>query len=78
MNTPRDLKRLADIMLNKLETLITLTRNNILRSPRDEIVYAQHPEAFADKTLAEMRTNEPRPAGNENCLFFHLAITFLS
>ena len=61
-----------DVVLDEREPLPTEEVLDILEPSRQQVVHADHLEAFVEKTTAEMRTDETRASGYEHST--HLAL----
>ena len=60
-----DLDRLGDIVLDEPETGVLEQACDVSASAGQQIVHADDLVAVAQETLAEMRSDEPRPAGDD-------------
>ena len=60
-----DLDRFRYIVLNEGKALLNHQVLDILGSPRQEVVHTNDLVALLDKTVAQVRSEEPRPAGHQ-------------
>src|SRR6476660_6447861 len=72
-----DLKRLRHIMFDQREICLTPQRFDVCRGAGDEVIDANDFVAPAEETLAQVRTDESCPAGDECAHAVSLAVDYL-
>jgi hypothetical protein len=60
-----DVKRLADIVLERFEVAVGAKVGDIAGCPGDEVVDAEDLPAIGEEPLAEVGAQEARPSGDE-------------
>ncbi len=62
---PRDRRQIGDIGAQKAKARMRHERRDILQPPGNQAVEAQDPMALRQKSLAQMRADEPGAAGHD-------------
>lgn len=73
VNGFRQFQRLTDIVLNETESRVALKMSNIGRCARDEVIHAHNVVPSTDQSIAEVRTDKPCPAGDEDLHYVTLS-----
>ena len=60
-----DLERLGDIVLDELELRVADQVDDVAAMPGQQVVDADHLVALGQETLAKVRADESRPAGDD-------------
>jgi hypothetical protein len=64
--------RHSDIVAEKLEIIPAQKVLDVQLAPGKEIIEADHVVVFIHEPLAQVRSEKPRSAGNENSQSFHI------
>ena len=65
VDRPVDLDRLGDVVLDELEPRVVEERRDVAARAGQQVVDADDLVAVVEESLAKMRPDEPRPAGDD-------------
>ena len=69
INPPRYEDKLADVVTDELEILVTGQMGDVIWGTCDQVVYGNNPKSLGDKAIAQMRSEKSGSTGNDSNLF---------
>jgi hypothetical protein len=69
INPPRYEDKLADVVTDELEILVTGQMRDVIPGTCYQVVYGNNPKSLGDKAIAQMRSEKSGSTGNDSDLF---------